>query len=131
MTGRFPRSPPAARPRRRAREAPWEPSRRRAARADGAPGPFSRVRGVFPSRDAAADRVVARAVALARQPARPARPGGAGRVRRADVNDVLANTLGAALGWLALALVERWLARTGRPTLRQLARPDHAKRTPS
>jgi glycopeptide antibiotics resistance protein len=51
-------------------------------------------------------------------------------IRRADVNDVLANTLGAALGWLALRMVERWLAAGGRPTLRRLARPDQAERIP-
>jgi glycopeptide antibiotics resistance protein len=52
-------------------------------------------------------------------------------IRRTDVNDVLANTIGAALGWLALRMVERWLAAGGRPTLRRLAHPDHAERTPS
>jgi glycopeptide antibiotics resistance protein len=51
-------------------------------------------------------------------------------IRRADVNDVLANTLGAALGWLALRMVDRWLAAGGRPTLRRLARPDQAERIP-
>jgi glycopeptide antibiotics resistance protein len=49
-------------------------------------------------------------------------------IRRADVNDVLANTLGAALGWLALRMVERLLAARGRPTLHQLARPDQVER---
>jgi len=51
-------------------------------------------------------------------------------IRRADVNDVLANTLGAALGWLALRMVERWLAASGRPTLGRLAHPDQAERMP-
>jgi glycopeptide antibiotics resistance protein len=52
-------------------------------------------------------------------------------IRRTDVDDVLANTVGAALGWLALRMVERWLAAGGRPTLHQLAHPDHAERIPS
>jgi glycopeptide antibiotics resistance protein len=52
-------------------------------------------------------------------------------IRRADVDDVLANTLGAALGWLALRMVERWLAAGGRPTLRRLAHPDQPERIPS
>jgi glycopeptide antibiotics resistance protein len=52
-------------------------------------------------------------------------------IRRADVNDVLANVVGAWLGWLALALVGRWLARAGKPTPRELAHPDHPERIPA
>jgi glycopeptide antibiotics resistance protein len=58
-------------------------------------------------------------------------------IRRTDVNDVIENVLGAGLGWLALVMAGRWLARRGRPTPRQLAQldpldsPDPQERIPA